>query len=75
MRMIDKFDNYWSEINGILAVATILDPRNKDCVDYYFRRIYMDDEAEVELNKIRNIVYELLVEYQNKGEGQGAFSK
>jgi len=35
-RMIDKFDKYWSKMNGLLAIASMLDPRNKlDCVDFY----------------------------------------
>lgn len=45
--MIEKFDKYWEYVNGLLAIATILDLRNKmNCVDFYFRNIY-DDEAKI----------------------------
>ena len=26
-RILEKFDSYWNEIHGVMAVATILDPR------------------------------------------------
>lgn len=40
-KMIDKFDKYWRDINGLLAVARILDPRNKlKCVDFYYKKLY-----------------------------------
>jgi len=39
-KMIEKFDKYWSEMNGLLAIALILDPRKKmDYVDFYFNEI------------------------------------
>ncbi|KMT12423.1 hypothetical protein BVRB_5g103550 [Beta vulgaris subsp. vulgaris] len=67
--MLEKFDNYWKNINGILAVATILDPRNKmDCVEYYFGEIY-DGEADLEIARVRKILDKLVVEYQKKSVG------
>lgn len=66
--MIEKFDKYWNHISGILAIATILDPRNKmDCVEYYFRRLY-EDGAEFELRNVRRNLDNLVVEYQRRNE-------
>uniref|UniRef100_A0A7C9A9N4 hAT-like transposase RNase-H fold domain-containing protein n=1 Tax=Opuntia streptacantha TaxID=393608 RepID=A0A7C9A9N4_OPUST len=65
-RMIAKFDKYWSEMNGLLAIASILDPRNKlDCVDFYFKKIYRV-EASREIQRITSLLYDLLVEYVDK---------
>jgi len=65
-RMIDKFDKYWSEMNGLLAISSMLDPRNKlDCVDFYFKEIYKG-EAPREIEKITSFLYDLLVEYVEK---------
>lgn len=47
-----------------MAFASILDPRNKtDCIDYYFGRIY-NEGAELELERIRGILGDVLAEYQ-----------
>ena len=40
-RMISKFEKYWSVIYGVLAIATILDPRFKmRLIELYFPQIY-----------------------------------
>ncbi|KAK4345246.1 hypothetical protein RND71_035422 [Anisodus tanguticus] len=67
--MIDKFDKYWHNINEMLAVASIFDPRNKmDCVEYYFKRLYKDD-TDNEVAKVRKNLDKLVVEYQMRSEG------
>jgi len=53
LKMIDKFDKYWSTINGVLAVAAILDPRDKlACVEFYFEVIY-GDKAYGEIQRVK----------------------
>ncbi|KAK9671354.1 hypothetical protein RND81_12G024200 [Saponaria officinalis] len=65
--MLDKFNKYWKTINGLLAIAAILDPRNKlECVEFYFSEIY-GDEASFEIERIKNLLYDLMVEYQERG--------
>ncbi|KAL5571469.1 hypothetical protein UlMin_021066 [Ulmus minor] len=45
--MVDKFEKYWLDIHGILALAVVLDPRYKmDLVDFQFTRIYGKEEAQ-----------------------------
>uniref|UniRef100_A0A803MZP9 BED-type domain-containing protein n=1 Tax=Chenopodium quinoa TaxID=63459 RepID=A0A803MZP9_CHEQI len=64
--MNDKFETYWSNINGILAIAAILDPRNKlECVEFYFNDIYYDKAGD-EIDRVKNLLYDLLYEYQEK---------
>ena len=56
-RMLEKFNSYWNVIHGIMAVATILDPRYKIALlEYYFPIIY-GDQADFEIKKIRDICY------------------
>lgn len=31
--LIEKFEKYWKHVNGILAMATLLDPRYKNEID------------------------------------------
>ncbi|KAK9733655.1 hypothetical protein RND81_04G082100 [Saponaria officinalis] len=65
--MLDKFNKYWKTINGLLAIAAILDPINKlECVEFYFSEIYGDD-ASFEIERIKNLLYDLTVEYQERG--------
>ncbi|KAL4311789.1 hypothetical protein GQ457_01G015930 [Hibiscus cannabinus] len=65
-RMLDKFDNYWSKVNGIMGVAKLLDPRYKiTLLEYYFEDIYRpSDEFDVE--RILQLCHDLANEYQEK---------
>jgi len=68
LKMIDKFDKYWSTINGVLAIAAILDPRDKlACVEFYFEVIY-GDKAYGEVQRVKGLLYDLLMEYQGCSE-------
>ncbi|KAL4559519.1 hypothetical protein LXL04_031659 [Taraxacum kok-saghyz] len=61
--MLGKFDQYWSLIHGVLAIATILDPRFKmKLIEYYFPQIY-GDESPREVERIRKLTYDLVKEY------------
>jgi hypothetical protein len=40
-QMISKFEKYWSELNLVLVIAVVLDPRYKlRLVKYYYTKIY-----------------------------------
>ena len=64
--MLEKFDSYWSVIHVIMGVATVLDPRYKtELLEFYFESNYpMDFFPQV--NRIRNLCYDLVSEYQTK---------
>ncbi|KAL4388481.1 hypothetical protein GQ457_09G023180 [Hibiscus cannabinus] len=65
-RMLDKFEKYWSVVNGIMGVATLLDPRYKtDFLECYFEDIYGPD-AGYELEKIVQLCRDLVKEYEAK---------
>ncbi|KAL8469182.1 hypothetical protein ACS0TY_032129 [Phlomoides rotata] len=70
MRMLDKFEKYWFQINGIMGVATVLDPRYKlRLLHYYFPLIYTNGEdAKKKIERIQDICYNLLNEYSLKSK-------
>ncbi|CAN1337575.1 Zinc finger BED domain-containing protein RICESLEEPER 2 [Linum perenne] len=66
-RMLVKFDSYWDVIHGMLGVATILDPRYKmKLMEWLFANIY-GELAGYHLNKIKEILYDLLEQYLKSG--------
>ncbi len=63
--MVDKFEKYWLDIHGILALAVVLDPRYKmDLVDFQFTRIYGKEEAQSYTKKVLDMCYDLVSQYQ-----------
>ena len=65
-KMFEKFEKYWSEVHIVMATCTVLDPRFKlRAVDFIFRAVY-GEEASVELELLKNTLYELIQEYQWK---------
>ncbi|KAK9046459.1 hypothetical protein V6N11_052346 [Hibiscus sabdariffa] len=65
-RMLENFEKYWSDVNGIVGVATLLDPRYKTLLlEYYFEDIY-GVAVESEVEKIVQLCRNLVKEYQEK---------
>ena len=65
-KMLQKFDSYWSVIHVIMGVAIVLDPRYKmELLEFYFESIYPMDYF-LQVNRIRNLCYDLVSEYQAK---------
>ena len=64
--MVGKFEKYWMVIHGLLAMATILDPRFKlKLIEYYFPKIY-DNDSEKEIGRVKKMCYDLVNENQVK---------
>lgn len=62
-KMVRKFDKYWMVIHGLLAIATIWDPRFKlKLIEYYFPKLYGNDSAK-EIDRVRKMFYDLVNDY------------
>ncbi|WCJ20036.1 Zinc finger BED domain-containing protein RICESLEEPER 2 [Euphorbia peplus] len=67
-KMIEKFEKYWSQIHGIMAVAIVLDPRFKlMLLEFYFPRLF-GAQAKDEIQKVKDLCFELLFEYSEKAK-------
>ncbi|CAA0811117.1 Zinc finger BED domain-containing protein DAYSLEEPER [Striga hermonthica] len=66
IEMLAKFNNYWSDVHGIMGVVTVLDPRYK-CVllEYYFPMIY-GTNGEFEVDENLDVCRELVQQYEAK---------
>ncbi|CAI9286718.1 unnamed protein product [Lactuca saligna] len=71
--MITKFDEYWKESHGVLAMATILDPRFKmKLLEYFFPIIYGVDNAKDEIQKVRQICEDIYLRYESRVMSQAS---
>lgn len=63
-KMSARFDKYWTTIHGMMALATILDPRYKmHLIEYYFPLIYKDNHSS-EVERIKELAIHLTHNYQ-----------
>lgn len=64
-KMIVKFNKYWNVINVMLSVASVLDPRRKmDIITFYYRLIYGEDRCEIECEKVKKLLVDLVFDYE-----------
>uniref|UniRef100_A0A803LDI9 Transposase n=1 Tax=Chenopodium quinoa TaxID=63459 RepID=A0A803LDI9_CHEQI len=73
--MMEKYNKYWFDVNGLMGVATILDPRFKMAlIRFYFAKIYDPSDVDNEVNRIYGFLKELVEEYDNKNENSRSSS-
>ena len=61
--MKDKFKNYWTDIHGLMAIATVLDPHYKmHMFKASFWSLYGTEHASIEVDKIKKLMLDLLAE-------------
>ncbi|KAK8705591.1 hypothetical protein V6N13_049189 [Hibiscus sabdariffa] len=65
--MLEKYNKYWVDVNGLIGVATILDPRFKmKLIRFYFAKIYGKLTVQTEIDRIQDLLRELMDEYEHK---------
>jgi len=66
LKMLEKFEKYWSEIHGVMGVATVLDSRFKNQIlEFYYEKIYGPNHTS-EIEKVINLCRNLIQEYQER---------
>jgi hypothetical protein len=65
--MIAKFDKYWTDIHGLMAVAVILDPRLKmTMLHACYIALFGEEVAEQHISNAHELLTELMKHYQVK---------
>jgi glutamine amidotransferase PdxT len=69
-KMKEKFNKYWIDVHGLMAVAAVLDPRYKlHLLNALFLKIHGSESTTMEaVNKVKDILYNLVLEYQDSLE-------
>uniref|UniRef100_A0A803LFS5 BED-type domain-containing protein n=1 Tax=Chenopodium quinoa TaxID=63459 RepID=A0A803LFS5_CHEQI len=75
--MLHKYNKYWASVNGLMGVATILDPRYKMAlIRFYFAKFFDEHDFEIEVGRISDLLRRLVDEYGSKiGKTQGSSSQ
>ena len=73
--ILAKFDKYWSDVHDIMSLAIVLDPRYKlVLLTFYFNKMY-GNKANEEIDKVKNLLFELFVEYDKENiDGEFIYS-
>ena len=59
--MKDKFEKYWKDIHGLMAVATVLDPRYKlHILNALYGPLYGRHHASKEIEKVKGLMFDLV---------------
>ncbi|XP_039063541.1 zinc finger BED domain-containing protein RICESLEEPER 2-like [Hibiscus syriacus] len=65
--MLEKYNKYWADVNGLMDVATILDPRFKlKLIRFYFEKNYDEFIVQAEIDRIEGLLHELVDDYGYK---------
>ncbi|XP_030964150.1 zinc finger BED domain-containing protein RICESLEEPER 2-like [Quercus lobata] len=66
--MLAKFNSYWANVSVVMTVTAILDLKYKmKLLEFYYPNIY-GDNSDLEIEKIKNLCYDLLDEYGDLDE-------
>jgi hypothetical protein len=67
IKIKEKFNKYWSDVHGLMAVAAVLDPRYKlHLLTALFLKIHGSESVATEsVNKVKDLPYNLVLEYQD----------
>lgn len=69
--MKDKFEKYWSDIHGLMSVATVLDPRYKlHILNALYGPLYGREHAATEIEKVKKLLIQLVKQYKDEVEGE-----
>ncbi|XP_039019774.1 zinc finger BED domain-containing protein RICESLEEPER 2-like [Hibiscus syriacus] len=62
--MLEKYNKYWADVNGLMGVATILDLRFKlKLIRFYFEKIYDTFTVQAKIDIIEGLLHELVDEW------------
>lgn len=78
MAMYEKFEKYWGDVNVLMAVAAILDPRLKTLsIKFCYQKLYPNNEVDSRMNSVLDqmrILYDIYAK-QHVGFQPGKFFK
>ncbi|KAK8660157.1 hypothetical protein V6N13_051091 [Hibiscus sabdariffa] len=75
--MLEKYNKYWADVNGLVGVSTILDPRFKmKLIRFYFAKIYDELAIQTDVDRTQDLLRELVDDYGHKNsKSQASKSK